>query len=228
MSVNQNQHEINAIELYFEWYIRELKDNGYIKDFFREPVKMQTVPPATYKRYDFKKTKFDIQEFTLLQGDSYLFDYMIVWDQKAENIFYSLLDGTPIKAWTPFYAFINQEGNIVSLCDVKPPPAAQRHSGSLTTTLTFPLKQKIFWHLQGIYINKSVPIPQASKGVVKSGNTVALFTTTFVPNRYTFTDSGKQPRLIHYKTKSLNQYVEEKKRELAHATALLSVQGKLL
>lgn len=225
MSINPNQSEVNAIELYFEWYLRELKDNGFIKDFYREPHVLNVVPKAILQRYVFTKTTAKVEDYSLLQEDNYKYDYLIVWNKEAEDIFYSMLDGTPIKSNTPFYAFVNQQGDVVSLCDVKPPPAAQRFSGGLTTALTFPVKQKILWRTHGIFINKSVPIPTVSKGTVKSGNSIALFTTTFCPVRYTFTDSGRQPRKIGFKTRSLAQYLTEKRKEVAHANAILQKQN---
>lgn len=227
MEQPKQKTQTNDIELYFRWFIQELKEAGYIVDYFRENYKLECVPKATLQRYDFKrKTKHNVEDFTLLNADNYTYDYMIVWDAKAQDIFYSLLDGTPFKTDTPFLAYANQQGQIISLCDVKPAPG-QKIFGNNTTGYTFPVKQKILWYLHKIYINKVIPIPQVSKGEIKSGNADALFTNVFCPRRYTFTDGGGAPRKIHYKIRTMAEYVRSKSAEVAVIKQRLGQQNLL-
>ena len=45
--------EKNQLEIYFEWYINELKEAGYIKIVKREPFPILVSDAVERKRYDF-------------------------------------------------------------------------------------------------------------------------------------------------------------------------------
>ena len=198
--------EINQLEQYFLWYLNELKEAGYIKFFSRESFPILVTDDVKNKRYDFSlKNTVRVEEYNLFRKNTYTYDYLIIWDKKAKEIFYNLLDDNPIRIYCPFYACVDKKGEHVSFCDVKPPSGAMIF-GNNTTSYTFPILQKIIYTVYGIYVNKSIPIPLMSKGAIKSGNKTALFNTTFVPKRYLLTDGGMQGREIKFKKQSLKEY----------------------
>ncbi len=207
--------EINQLEQYFLWYLNELKEAGYIKFFSRESFPILVTDDVKNKRYDFSlKNTVRVEEYNLFRKNTYTYDYLIIWDKKAKEIFYNLLDDNPIRIYCPFYACVDKKGEHVSFCDVKPPSGAMIF-GNNTTSYTFPILQKIIYTVYGIYVNKSIPIPLMSKGAIKSGNKTALFNTTFVPKRYLLTDGGMQGREIKFKKQSLKNMSLIKKKRLS-------------
>lgn len=220
--------EINQLEQYFLWYLNELKEAGYIKFFSRESFPILVTDDVKNKRYDFSlKNTVRVEEYNLFRKNTYTYDYLIIWDKKAKEIFYNLLDDNPIRIYCPFYACVDKKGEHVSFCDVKPPSGAMIF-GNNTTSYTFPILQKIIYTVYGIYVNKSIPIPLMSKGAIKSGNKTALFNTTFVPKRYLLTDGGMQGREIKFKKQSLKEYVAYKEKEIKRINERLSKQLDLL
>ena len=220
--------EINQLEQYFLWYLNELKEAGYIKFFSRESFPILVTDDVKNKRYDFSlKNTVRVEEYNLFRKNTYTYDYLIIWDKKAKEIFYNLLDDNPIRIYCPFYACVDKKGEHVSFCDVKPPSGAMIF-GNNTTSYTFPILQKIIYTVYGIYVNKSIPIPLMSKGAIKSGNKTALFNTTFVPKRYLLTDGGMQGREIKFKKQSLKEYVAYKEKEIKRIDERISKQLELL
>lgn len=220
--------EINQLEQYFLWYLNELKEAGYIKFFSRESFPILVTDDVKNKRYDFSlKNTVRVEEYNLFRKNTYTYDYLIIWNKKAKEIFYNLLDDNPIRIYCPFYACVDKKREHVSFCDVKPPSGAMIF-GNNTTSYTFPILQKIIYTVYGIYVNKSIPIPLMSKGAIKSGNKTALFNTTFVPKRYLLTDGGMQGREIKFKKQSLKEYVAYKEKEIKRINERLSKQLDLL
>lgn len=219
--------EKNQLETYFEWYINELKEAGYIKIVKREPFPILVSDFVERERYDFSTKTPRLQKYKLFNQNTYMCDWIIIWEKHAHEIFYNLLDDNPIRIYCPFYAVVDKQGEHVSFVDVKPPAGAMIF-GNNTTGYTFPILQKIIYTVYGIYVNKSIPIPLMAKGQVKSGNKSALFLTTFVPKRYLMTDGGMQGREIKYKKQSLKEFVEYKNREIKRINGLFNKQTSLL
>jgi len=219
--------EQNQLETYFEWYINELKEAGFIKFVKREPFPILVNDVVEKKRYDFSTKTPRIENYKLFQRNTYTCDWFIIWEKHAHEIFYNLLDDTPTRIYCPFYAIIDKKGEHISFVDVKPPSGAMIF-GNNTTGYTFPILQKIIYTVYGIYVNKSIPIPLMKKGTVKSGNKSALFLTTFVPKRYLLTDGGMQGREIKYRKQSLKEYVAYKQKEIARINLVFQKQQTLL
>lgn len=216
--------EVNGIELYCEWYLQELKEAGFIKSYKRESFSILVNPEIRHKRYDFKTKTPKIEEFRLLPDIKYTYDYVIVWEKHAHEVFYNFINDKPIRIWAPFYAMIDKDGEHISLVDVKATYLGSKF-GNNTTAYTFPILQKMLWSLYGIMISKAVPIPMSANGRIKSGNNIALFTTTFVPRRYHLTDAGGQARKINYRKATLKEYVLYKVKEIDKINAILSYFG---
>ena len=219
--------EQNMLETYFEWYINELKEAGYIKLVKREPFPILVSEAMEKKRYDLKTKTPRVETYKLFSRNTYTCDWVIIWDKSAKEIFYNILDDNPTRIYCPFYAVVDGEGEHISFVDVKPPAGAMIF-GNNTSGYTFPILQKIIYTIYGIYVNKSIPIPLMKKGTVKSGNKSALFLTTFVPKRYLLTDGGMQGREIKYKKQSLKEYVEYKQKEIKRINELFNKQTTLL
>lgn len=217
----------NWLETYFEWYINELKEAGYIKLVKREPFPILVSENVEHKRYSFSTKVPRVENYKLFQRNTYTCDWIIIWEKHAKEVFYNLLDDSPIRIYCPFYAIVDAKGEHISFVDVKPPSGAMIF-GNNTSGYTFPILQKIIYTIYGIYVNKSIPIPLMAKGVVKSGNKQALFLTTFVPKRYLLTDGGMQGRDIKFKKQSLKEYVDYKTREISKINNLFNKQTELL
>jgi hypothetical protein len=219
--------EINQLETYFMWYINELKEAGFIKYLKREPFPILISEEIVQTRYDFSRAKPKVENYKLFQRNTYMCDWIIIWEKHAKEIFYNLLDDSPIRIYCPFYATIDAKGEHISFIDVKPPAGAMIF-GNNTSGYTFPILQKIIYSTYGLYVNKAIPIPLMKQGSVKSGNKSALFLTTFIPKRYLLTDGGMQGREIKYKKQSLKEYVAYKEREIKRINELLTKQTALL
>jgi hypothetical protein len=203
----------NPHEMYFRWYMEELEKFGYIKRFQREPEYLEVFPKALHRKEKHHKTKDNTSEiFAMLQGTSYTYDFRIIWTEKAKYIFEETFDpeGQFVFGKPTFVSHLKEiEGRIetVSYVDVKPHiSAAQFGGGKNASYYTFPLIQKYLFLAYKLYINKIIPINSG-----KQGRTTCLFATTFVPNRYTFTDKSNSLRKLHYRKTSIVSYTEQKK-----------------
>lgn len=212
--------EENDQERFFRYYIEELLANGFLESFSREPEVFQVIPDFIHKRVkQYKSKENSEQNYSLLKGANYTYDFRLIWTPKAIGIFteiFSLenpfLFGTPI--FISHYIELNGTKKIVSYVDVKPHASAAQFGGNLSSFYTFPFIQKMLMNIYNIYINKAVPIPagkplrKKGKVVNNRGNTTCLFATTFTPNRYLFTDTGSKTRTIHFRKQNINQFVK--------------------
>jgi hypothetical protein len=203
------QTDINPGELYFSWYLDELKAEGYIKYYDREPETFTVFPSFDHKREKHFKTKDNtLEDISLLGASHYGYDYRVVWMPKALNVFTELYwpDGHfrfGIPTFVSHYRELMDEMEIVSYIDVKPPAAVLQFSGNIRSSHVFPFIQKTLMHYYGLYINKIVPANSGKHGIKTN-----LFAKTFTPNRYLFTDQASMSRKIPFKTNSLKNYVE--------------------
>ena len=217
VNLKKQKTERNKLELYFEWFFSELKDHGYIKDFYREPTTIYYREPEKIKRLKVFKSKAPrIEEVTLFPKLSYTADYKVVWEEKARYYFFE--DAVQVELGMPFAygvpvflsntELINNKEEYISYFDVKPTSAVSR-KGRVSTSSTFYLKQRMIFETSGRYINKFIPIPMAG-----AGKRSAIFPNVFTPQRYLFTDGGKQIRKIKFPITDLNGYIHKKKQEM--------------
>lgn len=170
-------------ELYFSWYLDELQLKGYIEKYEYEPAPYKIFNKAITSWEEQKKTKVNLRDAHLIDESEYTVDFRIYWTEKAKGVF---IGGKP--SWKRPY-FLGCEFSPIfdkgiSTIDVKGDVLA--HQGRKNYgAFSFPFKQKLMWLVNGIYVQKVVPIK--------------LFRDTFVPKRYMFTDSGKQTRKITIK-----------------------------
>jgi len=211
--------DINKIEQYFQWWLNEMVDNGYVQRYIREPESIRVLNTATYGRLKrFKSKEKIVEEFNIFGKIDYTYDYLIIWDKKAEYLFYEeVLPSQVFQFGKPI--FIAHKTNlqmgteakdimldqIVSYVDVKPTNSVMQRGGKVSSAVSFPLKQRMIWDNYKKYINKVVPMPMAG-----TGYSSALFIKSFIPQRYLLTDGGKQLRKIKYKITSLPEYIRVK------------------
>ena len=58
--------KVNSIELYFQWWVNEAMDAGYVESMVRESILYNLCPIAKRKKCVVKGKKVDVQEFNLL------------------------------------------------------------------------------------------------------------------------------------------------------------------
>lgn len=208
----KTQTKENPGEMYFRWYLEELKRYGYVKEIHREPETIKVLPDYIHKREKhFKQKENEFEEFTLLKGVNYTYDFRVIWDASALNIFTDVFDpngafkyGQPL--FISHYININGTVEIVSYVDVKPHiSAAQFGGGKLSSYYSFPFIQKMLMLTRKLYINKAIPTNQGKHGI----NT-CLFAISFTPNKYLFTDTGQKQRKIHFKKTTITAFAKRK------------------
>jgi hypothetical protein len=204
----------NPIEREFRWYCEELQKHGFLKRFEREAETFIVLDSIDYQREKHYKTKPNTHErINLFRETTYTYDFRLIWTQKALNIFTEIITpggsfvfGIPI--FISHYITINGVEEIVSYVDVKPHhSAAQFGGGKMASYYTFPFIQKYLYLTKGLYINKIIPTHQG-----KHGRTTNLFATTFVPNRYLYTDKSGALRTIPYSKRSITSFVNQKEK----------------
>jgi hypothetical protein len=195
-----------TFEDYFEWYLQELKDKGFILSYKKE----KDITPFDFNNEvyiprikEFRKSGKPIYSNLKLVGKhTYKPDFLIYWAKKAKDIFYELIDKDKPLVYNAFFLAQEKDGDTFTFVDVKPPAIAAKFSGSFNSYATFPLNQSIIFEKHGIYTMKLVPIP-----VSGSGNAIALFPNTFTPNRFLFTDGGSSVRNIKFKIRTINDFL---------------------
>lgn len=219
----------SSSELYFEWWLDELKESGLVLSWEREPetfVLANAEPVYYYQR----KKKLEVQNsFNLFKPITYTPDYRVVFSKKLYNKFFGLIKNAclvghgnrfvnflqddesidvgsvyqNVSYYTTIYDSITPE-YFTLYFDVKPPSAILAFASNVSSSREFPIKQRLMFEKHGIYVNKVVPY----------GSKNCLFTKTFLPKRYRYTDANKGPRkLKDYEQKafSLEKYLESKK-----------------
>lgn len=176
-------------EQYFEWWLQELQDNGYINNF----AKAKTYELITeVKNYyiEYLKTKEKEKTQIIENSHSYTPDYEIHWNIKAKDIF----------AQTFIYPSEYYKEKTIKLdnncfwqvkgtkCLVEVKGGFSLH-GQLRNNS---VDRKLLLSVYKQYVNL-IKIPD-------------LFKATFTPTKYLLTDTGKQNRIIHFKIKSLQEF----------------------
>ena len=206
----------NGIETYFEWYLNELSALGYVKHYSRESKSFVVRNESEYgELVRFKRKSPEIKQFNLFPKITYTPDYFIEWTPLAEYFFFEEVNFTEVFQFgKPLFVAHrgtrdNGESFLYSYVDVKPTNSVVRRGGRVSSSVSFPFKQRMLWEQEKVYINKVVPIPMAGTGFNS-----ALFVKSFVPQRYLLTDGGRQIRKIQFKLRTLNEYISKTKADL--------------
>ncbi len=225
MAKKTKSTDVNMTEVYFEWWLTELKKHGLVIDFVREPETfVLREPKQIFYNQDFPKKESVYRSFNLENGITYTPDYKVVFSSKLFGYMTALIDFTNDQLYNPnnskesmlyqktlFYASnlipMEQEGYVFYF-DVKPPSSVLQFSAKTTSSREFPYNKRLMLENHNIIINKVVPI----------GNSTCLFEKTFMPLRYRYNDSGAKLRTkknadkiaVPVKGKSFDDYITEK------------------
>jgi hypothetical protein len=158
----------NDEELYFSYYLDELKENKIIKDYTYEQETFTLSEDIDFyytKITELKtKTKVENKRKSLLKPCTYTPDFVVTFSTTRKGIW-----GQP-DIFPPFIVMKGKKGYV----DVKGMFAGRTNS----TQYTFPLKQKWLYKDYGIYTNKIVPY--------------TLFEETFTPQKVIDTEVYKR------------------------------------
>lgn len=195
MSTDKDSKE----EEYFEWYLNDLIDAGYVIGYYRSKT-IKLTDGISYDYVQAMKTKDKVCTRVVAPALVYTPDYTILWNKKAENLFYIRYDTSkpvPISIDKPklFPKMLAKEieEHVVSIIDVKPDMASKFNTFS--SSATFVVKQALLKLLYDVIVDK-VKIKQLMKN-------------SFTSKRYMLTDKSKQKRKIKWATCTLKDYVNK-------------------
>lgn len=205
----------SIIELYFIFYLEELREAGYVKEWWYEKntYKLSDSIKLSYKKQ--LKTKVIQQEEHILEGASCTSDFTILWEPKAYNAFV-LTPGIPVKdvRKIPFRisSFVidddyvnNSKVELYSEVEIKGPTES-----TTSSSVSFPYKAKWVYQLYQVYIQKIKPFSyKNTKGI--------LFNDTFWPKKVLEYERYKKDckwgkantSKIKFSTKTLEKYERE-------------------
>lgn len=185
-------------EYYFECCLKEMLKTGFIKSYKRQPPSIKTTEglKITYTETTQLKTKTKIvvKHQTILQGSEYTPDFLVIWNDKADGVFFQDALWTTEKIVTPFIAY-PENANYQSIIECK--GSFDRNN----MTRLFILNQKFIWDKHRKYVNLVV-IPD-------------FFKKIFTPKEYLLTPTGKTKKL-NFTPSSLKEYLSDKNRPRLH------------
>jgi len=196
---NDNNKTDSIDEVYFEWWLQELKDNGFIKSYHR--AKSLTISDNIEALYFVKNKKgSSITKKNVLQPIVYTPDYVIIWNEKANGIFFldlhgaSSIDKEKDKPQSYFKIWAQKFNDVfVSIIDVK--PSVNQKFVKFTSSHTFVVKQALLYKTLCIFVDKI--------------KVISLMKSTFTPDRYLRSDKNATVRKLKFTPKSLQNYLSE-------------------
>lgn len=207
----------NDTELYFEWWLEELKSKGLVISYEREPETfvIHDAIPIFYDQNS--KTTSITKSFSLLPTLIYTPDYEVVFHSSMINKLIGEVDklnnilvpngfegiGSAYQETLFYTTQKNDNGYLKVYFDAKAPSSASKVNARLSSTRDFKYIARAMYERYGIIVNKVVPV----------GMKTSLFGKTFMPARYRFTDKSGSPRkLKDYEAgfKKLSEYLKIK------------------
>jgi len=178
-------------ELYFSWYLDELRCAGYIKGWKLHPSSFLLSGSVKYIVWKHLKTKIKEVERTLLKSHAYTPDFEVRWTNKAYDVFLTALYGSNADLKYPFY---NSSPKVKwaahTFVEIK--PVFSRYN----MARVFSLNQKWMYAKYGVYVQLIKP--------------VELFKKTFAPERYLVTDKSGKSRKLDYIPLKLDEFIKNK------------------
>ncbi len=186
-------------EWYFSWYILELLEAGMIHRYEYHPKSYTLSPSASYTYEKQLKTKIVEKKLSLFQKYSYTTDFLVFWKEAARNIFFqSIMSKIDLRG---VFFKANDVDMIIapySVIEIK------ADFSDYNMLREFVNKQKVLYSTQRIYAQKV--IVSGSKNS-KEG----VFQNTFTPERFLLTDTTKRKKVLHYKTKTIQEFIGERR-----------------
>lgn len=174
-------------ELYFFYYLEELKDAGFISRWEYNPAPF---PLTDGLDHYYRDSKGRLKSQCLFRKSVYTPDFKLYWNYSAENVLFRLMDSEQ-KLNLPFIAqwsYTGDDNDMVSFVEVK--GSFDRNN----MTRLFINNRKFIWKLHGWYINLA-ELPD-------------FFRDTFTPASYLLTKTGKI-RKLNYPPKKLEEYIAD-------------------
>jgi len=163
-------------EDYFEWWLEEAKEAGFVKGWKRANT-VTLAPAASIPFTKYMKTKTTEVEKHLYHSLEYTPDYRVVFSlDTAEGILCSNLFEQNSKDKPAFFLSMRDNFQEVSYVDVKPDRFSRQASPS---SVTFPIMQKLMWYVHNTYVQKVVLYPATNT----QGKNKTLFTQTWTPKK---------------------------------------------
>ena len=188
-------------EKYFYDWLTELKAKGFVDKVIAEP-KYNLLDPVEISVKKQLKASTKEDKLSLMQGLTYKADFLIIWKEEVARGIFCFCEedviqhkGKALKAM--LLAKYNKDNNLYSVVDIKGTFAARHNS----TTIKFPLLQKILYHLHGVFVQKVMPLHKTS----------GLFALTFTTQSYWYTEKKKQLRKTQWEKRSLADYLAKLK-----------------
>lgn len=183
-------------ELYFSWFLDDLKKYGYVSKVEYQPAPKVIFPQTNIGWTQKMKTKDVRKTHNIFSEITYTTDFKIFWTEKALGLFVN--DGTPCIN-RPYFMGLDIDDFLqeyTTEVDVKGNHSLGQSKKNFSQ-YSFPFKQKMCFSYLGIYVQKVIP--------------QKLFADTFVPERYFFTDSGIPWRKLTgiKKPLTLSEYVQK-------------------
>lgn len=188
-------------EIYLSWYLNELQDKGYIKNWTAQPDSFILTNEVSRKIIIKKQLKTKVKliekKEIVVRGHLYTADFKIEWDQSAYDIGLVVefdLNSTEAKPKTAIYSFSG-----ISYLEAKPDGLDMKRTPDPKNMVRlFSNKQKEVYDKYGILVE-----------LIYHNR---LFNDTFVPFRYLTHDKAKGNRAIKYNVILISQYIELNKK----------------
>lgn len=175
MEIRYNNWTLDSEEeLFFVYWLEELKSHGYVVDFERVESPIKIFDKVHFKFHVEQKNKIKELDKFMLHDLTYTPDFRIHWSEITDGNLIAIKNHTYKEEDFKRCIFYCDE-DLVSLVDVKGAFATSKQ----ISAITFPVIQKILAN-RGIYVQKIIPF--TDKG---------LFAKTFTPIAYQFTKTGK-------------------------------------
>lgn len=213
--------ELSQSEVYFEWWLEELKSVGLILEWHRAERFILRSPLIFDYLQHYKVKDPLVKQVNILQSVTYTPDYKVKFNNALCGKLYAYINdkmitdagrgNRPGNVWQEVLFLTKYDAQDWIYFDVKPPSKAIRFSGALGSSREFPIKQRMMWEEHGIFVNKVVPYGQKE----------CLFTKTFLPTRYKWTDKSTKLRVLksyEETAKNLSEYLTFKNIKLCQLT----------
>ena len=173
-------------EMYFSWWLEELKELGYINKIEYQPEAFSLSSSIWVDYIEHMKTKDKYVTEEVLKGHIYTCDFYVEWNSdfdKSNKVSTSLTSGIRKKKSASLQFILSQlnpdKPKSFSYIEVKP-----SYDMNNMTRLA-KINQKWVWEKHGIFVNIVIPEKHFNK--------------TFTPERFRTTNKSGKPRKIKYK-----------------------------
>lgn len=197
-------------ELWMTWYLEEARRAGYVESWrradtfiFLNDVPRRTVKPPKESQRDAptrgKANRFAVVDGNQLQGARYTPDFTVHWTDCAKGIFWQDIQDDPRCAWIPFQCSTPAQ----SILEVKP------FFDRMGKT-AFALNQiKWVWQLHRVFVQL---VKIGTKASTMNQYSPGLFDWSFTPARFLLTDQTGRARTLHFKARTLSEFVARQRR----------------